>query len=97
MTRAEAAAQGEAVMGVERALNQYRAEAGAVPFDSHELEQIKHKVMQGMPEARARGMSLGQLVNWAMAMQANEIEQGLTEGMGHHTRSGQLINPRGGH
>lgn len=97
LTRAEAAAESQAIMGEERAQNQYRADMGALPFDASELEQVKHKAMQLMPAARVRGWNLGQLVAEAMAMQANEIEQGLTEGLGHHARSAQNINPRGGH
>ena len=97
LTQQEAKAESAAIMDAEREQNQYRADMGALPFDASELEQIKHKVMQGMPEARARGMNLGQLVGWAMAMQANEIEQGMYQGMDRHVRSAQLINPRGGH
>ena len=67
-----------------------------MPDDPSELEQVKQTVTQAMPAARAQGLNLGQLVSWAMAMQANEIEQGLTAGMGYHVRSAQNINPRGG-
>ena len=69
---------------------------GATPDDPSELHRVKQQVMQAMPAARAQGLNLGQLVSWAMAMQANEIEQGLTAGMGYHVRSAQNINPRGG-
>ncbi|MGA8349912.1 MAG: hypothetical protein WB773_19135 [Isosphaeraceae bacterium] len=97
VTRQAAAEQAQVVMGEEREQNQYRADMGAMPFDPGELEQIRHKVTQAMPAARARGLNLGQLVSWAMAMQADEIEQGLTAGMEYHVRSQQNINPRGGY
>ena len=97
VNRREIADVGNRIMAAEQAQNQYRADMGAMPFDASELEQIKHKVMQNMPAARARGANLAQLVDWAMAMQANEIEQGIYQGLGQHDRSGQNINPRGGH
>jgi len=97
VNRREIADVGNRIMAAEQAQNQYRAEQGGTPFEASELEQIKHKVMQNMPAARARGANLAQLVDWAMAMQANEIEQGMYQGLGQQDRSGQNINPRGGH
>ncbi len=97
LTRAEAAAQSSEIMGAEREQNQYRADMGAIPFDARELEEIKHKALQAMPMYKARGFSVGQLVADMMAMQANQIEQGIYDGLDRHGRSGQLINPRGGH
>lgn len=97
VNRREMADVGNRIMAAEQAQNQYRAEQGGTPFEASELEQIKHKVMQNMPAARARGWNLAQLVDWAMAMQANEIEQGIFQGLGQQNRSGQNINPRGGH
>ena len=97
LTQQEAKAEAGAIMGAEREQNQYRADMGAMPFDSRELEQVKHKALQAMPYYKARGFSLGQLVADMMAMQANEIEQGMSEGLDHHGRSGQNVNPKGGH
>ena len=97
LTQQEAKADAAAVMDMEREQNQYRADMGAMPFDARELEAIKHKALQAMPFYKARGFSLGQLVADMMAMQANQIEQGMSEGLDHHGRSGQLINPKGGH
>lgn len=97
LTQQQAKAEAAAVMGAEQEQNEYRANMGAMPFDAHELEQIKHKAMQAMPYYKWRGVSLGQLVADMMAMQANEIEQGMSEGLDRHGRSGQLINPKGGH
>jgi hypothetical protein len=97
VNRREAADIGNRVMAEEQYQNTYRADQGGTPFEANELEQIKHKVMQGMPRARALGWNLAELVNWAMAMQADEIQQGLTQGLDRSDRSRQNINPRGGH
>jgi hypothetical protein len=96
VNRRMAAEESNVVMGEEQRQNEFRRRSGAMPFEPTELEQVKHKVMAAMPEARARGMNLAQLVNWAMAMQANEIEQGIARGMSQQNRSRQNHTPYGG-
>jgi hypothetical protein len=94
MNRRRASEDANTVMAEEQRQNEYRRQQGATPFEAGELEQVKHKVMTAMPEARARGMNLAELVNWAMAMQANEIEEGMARGMGRQNRSGQNLGSR---
>jgi len=94
VNRSRAAEDANIVMAEEQRQNEYRQQQGAMPFEAGELEQVKHKVMMAMPEARARGMDLAQLVNWAMAMQANEIEEGVARGMGQQNRSGMNLGSR---
>ena len=62
-----------------------------------ELQQVVAHVGKNRLMNSSLGFTLAQQVDYYMSQLEAKMVADFTRGMGRHDRSGQLINPRGGH
>ena len=77
-----------------------RADAGdrmAAQMGPAELQQVVAAVGRNRTMNSTLGFTLAQQVDYYMGQLEAKMVADFTRGMGYHDRSGQLINPRGGH
>jgi len=100
LTSAEAKGQRSEEMGMARDVQAARVDAGdtiAAHMGPQELQQVVAHVGKNRMMNSTLGFTLAEQVNFYMLQLEAKMVADFTSGMGQHDRSGQLINPRGGH
>jgi hypothetical protein len=93
-------AQRNEEMGMAQDVQAARADAGdrmAAQMGPQELQQVVAAVGRNRMMNSTLGFTLAQQVDYYMSQLEAKMVADFTRGMGQHDRSGQLINPRGGH